>query len=251
MTEMELLINLHRDQYRQGPGDDKITERALELARLTPSSQLKVADVGCGTGAASRLLASQLGAQVTAVDFLPEFLRQLETTAAAESLEEKITTLECEMENLPFEENSYDVIWSEGAIYNMGFENGIRRWRKFLKPGGILAVSEITWLSESRPDEIESYWNKHYPEINTAANKLAQLETNGYSSLAYFVLPESCWLDNYYRPLQRKFPIFLQEHDGSEAARAVVKEYQAEQAMYERHSSSYSYGFYIAKKLPG
>ena len=249
MTEMELLIALHQGQYRQGPGDDSITQRALELARLAPSSQLKVADIGCGTGAASRLLARQLGAQVTAVDFLPEFLQQLETTTAGGCLEEQITTLSCAMENLPFENNSYDVIWSEGAIYNMGFDNGIRAWREFLKPGGILAVSEITWLSETRPHEIESYWNKHYPEIDTAANKLAQLEANGFSPLAYFVLPETCWLDNYYKPLQRQFPIFLQEHGASEAARSVVKAYEAEQAMYERYSSSYSYGFYIAKKL--
>ncbi|MEP5566304.1 MAG: methyltransferase domain-containing protein [Halioglobus sp.] len=250
MTEIELLIALHRGQYRQGPGDDAITQRAIELARLEPSCTLKVADVGCGTGAASRLLASQLDAKVTSVDFLPEFLQELEIAAEAEGIANRITTLNCSMDTLPFENNSLDVIWSEGAIYNIGFESGLRQWRNFLKPGGILAVTEITWLTDQRSEEIDRYWNNQYPQIDTAANKLSQLEANGYSPLAYFVLPEFCWLDNYYKPLERQFPQFLKEQANSKEARAVVKEYEAEQAMYEQYASSYSYGFYIAKKVP-
>ena len=37
-------------------------------------------------------------------------------------LSEKVTTLCCSMDNLPFGDEEYDVIWSEGAIYNVGFE---------------------------------------------------------------------------------------------------------------------------------
>ncbi|GAM56739.1 probable transcription regulator [Vibrio ishigakensis] len=48
------------------------------------------------------------------------------------------------MGDLPFEEDSFDVLWSEGAVYNIGFETGIRDWRKYLKSGGTLVVSELT-----------------------------------------------------------------------------------------------------------
>ena len=57
-----------------------------------------------------------------------------------------IETLAKSMDSLTFAEESLDLIWSEGAIYNMGFGKGIEAWRPFLRSGGVLAVSEITWL---------------------------------------------------------------------------------------------------------
>jgi hypothetical protein len=39
-----------------------------------------------------------------------------------------ITTLNCSMDALPFDEGEFDVIWSEGAVYNMGFEAGVSAW---------------------------------------------------------------------------------------------------------------------------
>ena len=126
------------------------------------------------------------------------------------------------MDMLPFEAGSLDAIWSEGAIYNMGFENGVRQWRRFLKRGGILAISELTWLTASRPAELEAYWCAQYAEVGTASSKLAVLERNGYAPIGYFVVPEHCWLDAYYRPMQQRFPAFLARHGSSDGAKAVV-----------------------------
>ena len=68
-------------------------------------------------------------------------------------LSEKITTLCCSMDNLPFGDEEYDVIWSEGAIYNIGFERGVIDWNRYLKVGGLLVVSEITWITTAaRPN---------------------------------------------------------------------------------------------------
>ena len=57
------------------------------------------------------------------------------------------------------------LIWSEGAIYNIGFERGLKEWRRFLKEGAYLAVSEASWFTEKRPAEIETFWQDAYPEI--------------------------------------------------------------------------------------
>lgn len=62
------------------------------------------------------------------------------------------------MDNLPFREEELDLIWSEGAIYNIGFERGLNEWRKYLKTGGYIAVSEISWFTEQRPAEIHNFW---------------------------------------------------------------------------------------------
>lgn len=248
MDDFRLLVDLHKQSERQGPGGIAETRRAVELARLDPAVPLEIADIGCGTGAASLLLAHVLNARVTAVDLMPDFIEILRVEAEKAGLPGSIAPRVGSMEALPFEREAFDVIWSEGAVYNMGFRKGVTEWQRFLKPGGILAVSEITWASSERPVEIEEYWHAAYPQIDTASAKISVLESSGYIPLGYFLLPERCWLDNYYRPLQASFDEFLQRNNHSDEARAVVAAEEEEIALYEKFGRYYSYGFYIAQK---
>lgn len=250
MDDLALLTDLHRKAVRQGPGGDAETRLAITLSGLADAEDLRIADIGCGTGASTLVLAKELDAVITAVDFLPDFLTELEQCAEDRGLAERITTLAVSMEDMPFEDASLDAIWCEGAIYNIGFANGIRTWRPFLKPGGILAVSELTWLTAERPVELNDHWSREYPEVATASAKLKLLEASGYTPIGYFPLAERCWLDNYYRPMQRRFKAFLARHEASEAAQAVVEAEQAEIRLYERFSAFVSYGYYVARKLP-
>lgn len=221
----------------------------MQLAGLDKSRPLKIADIGCGTGASTIQLAKELDAEITAVDFLPEFLDELQTRASEHGVADKITTLSCSMDALPFADEKFDVIWSEGAIYNMGFEAGVSAWRRFLKPGGKLIVSEITWLTADRPAELQSHWDSEYPEIDVASAKIGILERHGYIPEGYFYLPTSCWIDNYYRPMQDGFDAFLERNGGGDQAREMIECEQAEIALYERYAAYYSYGVYIAKKV--
>ena len=249
MDDFQLLVDLHKRAKRQGPGGDVETRKAIGLAMLDPSTPLKAADIGCGTGASTIQLARLLNAKITAIDFLPEFIEVLKGNAENEGLSKKINPLVCSMENLQFDDEEYDVIWSEGAIYNIGFEKGINDWRRFLKPGGVLVVSEITWTTSDRPFEIQKYWEAEYPEIDTASSKINILEKNGYSPVAYFVLPERCWLENYYRPLQNSFAEFIVRNANNENAQAIVEAEKKEIFLYEKFKKHYSYGVYIARKL--
>jgi ubiquinone/menaquinone biosynthesis C-methylase UbiE len=249
MDDYQLLVDLHKRAKRQGPGGDAETRKAIGLAMLDPSAPLKVADIGCGTGASTIQLARSLNAKITAIDFLPDFVEALKDNAENEGLMNQIIPLVCSMENLQFDDEEYDVIWPEGAIYNVGFEKGINDWRRFLKPGGILVVSEITWITSDRPSEIQKYWQTEYPEVDTASSKINILEKSGYSPVAYFVLPDHCWLDNYYRPMQSSFPEFLARHSYSEEAQTVVDAEKKEIALYEKYRAHYSYGVYVARKL--
>jgi SAM-dependent methyltransferase len=245
----QLLIDLHKSAKRQGPGGDAETEKALSLAMIDRAAPLKLADIGCGTGASTLLLARLLRARITAVDFLQDFLEVLNGRAENVGFSEKITTLCCSMADLPFRDKEFDVIWSEGAIYNIGFERGVIDWSRYLKVGGLLVVSEITWLTASRPSELHKYWENAYPEIDVASSKIDVLEKNGYSPMGYFVLPEHCWLDNYYRPMQDGFKDFLNRNGNSERARTIVETESREIELYERYKTHYGYGVYIAKKV--
>jgi len=249
MDGFELLVDLHKNALRQGPGGHEETKLALELARIDKSAKLKIADIGCGTGASTIVLARELNAKITAVDFLDEFLVGLNERASREGLSEKISTVSGSMYSLPFKNEEFDVIWSEGAIYNIGFETGIKSWKKFLKPGGLLVASEITWITDSRPDEIQKHWDDEYQEINTASAKISLLEKNGYSPIGYFILPEHCWIENYYNPMQKSFDDFIKRNGNSEEAREIVESETKEIELYKKYKRYYSYGVYIARKI--
>ncbi len=249
MDDLELLLDLHLGSVRQGPGGDQETALAIRLAGLEGGKGLKIADIGCGNGASSLMLARTLDAHVTAVDFLAPFLAELEAASAEAGLSDRITTQEASMDALPFEDEQFDVIWAEGAIYNMGFRVGVEAWRRFLKPGGVLAVSELTWLTAERPGELQAHWDGEYPEVDVASAKIEVLEQAGYGPIGYFTLPERCWLENYYRPMQARFNAFLERHGHRDTAKAIVDAEQREIELYERFKAFVSYGFYIARKV--
>ncbi|MCG2590910.1 class I SAM-dependent methyltransferase [Rhodohalobacter sulfatireducens] len=250
MDDFRLLIDLHKHALRQGPGGDAETTLALDLCMLDKTEPLKIADIGCGTGASTLTLARQLNATITAVDFLREFLDVLENRATKADVSEKISTLQSSMENLPFDVEEYDMIWSEGAIYNIGFEKGINDWRRYLKPGGLMVASEITWTTGGRPSELQHYWDNEYPEIDVASSNISILEKCGYSPIGYFVLPEHCWTDNYYTPMQERFDDFLRRNGNTNEARAIVESETKEIKLYNKYKDYISYGMYVASKQP-
>jgi len=130
----------------------------------------------------------------------------------------------------------------------MGFAEGLNAWRRFLRPGGVVAVSEITWTTSHRPSKIESHWKSEYPGIDTASAKLQLVEQEGYEPLGVFFLPRDCWEKHYYEPLRSGFPGFLERHGNTETALRMVKEEEAEMSLYRDYGQWYSYAFYIARK---
>lgn len=245
---LKLITDLHVRNYRQGPGSDAATLRALALSGIDTKAPLTIADIGCGTGAASVLLAKHTDAHITAVDFLPAFLEKLEADAAQAGVADRISTLAADMGDLPFEPERFDVIWSEGAIYNIGFTKGIDAWKQYLKPNGLLVATEITWLTPEVPEELSAHWVAEYPEVAPASTKIRQLEDSGYILLGYFPLSSDCWLAGYYGPLRDGFADFLTRNGHSDAAQAVVESEKHEIALYEKYKAHYSYGCYIAQK---
>jgi len=249
MTEIELIVDFYKDADRQGPGSSYETIKALDLTGIGKNNDLKIADIGCGSGAQTITLAKNTNGHITAVDLFPEFLDKLNLRSVELGFRERIKTIEKSMEDLPFDNEEFDLIWSEGAIYNIGFKRGVQEWKKYLKTGGYLAVSEITWITNSRPKEIEEFWNEEYPEIDTVSNKIRILEENGYAPVGHFILSQNSWIENFYKPIEKRFSTFLEKHNNSEMARNIVEEHKEEIRKYKKYKDYYNYGFYIAKKL--
>lgn len=245
-------INLISEYFagveRQGPGSPEATIKALGfIDGLSAAS--RIADIGCGSGYQTLVLAQNAPGHITAIDLFPTFIDMLNANIVKNNLHDRINAVVGSMDNLPFQDGELDLIWSEGAIYNIGFERGLIEWKKFLKTGGYIAVTEASWFTEERPDEIYKFWNDAYPAIDTIACKLDQMAKAGYVPVASFILPENCWIEHYYKPQVKAQEVFLEKHSGNPAAEALVANERHEALLYSRFKEYYGYVFYIGKKI--
>ena len=246
--DLNLICEYYSQLPRQGPGSPEITNRALDFIEgITPDSH--IADLGCGTGGQTMTLAQRVPGRVTGIDLFPRFIELFNANATQLGLNDRVTGRVGSMDNLPFDSGEIDLMWSEGAIYNIGFERGLREWRQYIKQGGHVAVSEASWFTDERPAEIEDFWMDAYPGINTIPAQLAQVQAAGYMPVAVFALPESCWLDDFYSPQAEAQKAFLAKHPDDASAKAFIENQRHEQRLYEKYKEFYGYAFFIGKKL--
>lgn len=244
--DFKLIASFFSALDRQGPGGDEQTLRALQFIPNTGPG-LRVADIGCGTGKQTEVLARHLDGAITAMDLLPEMTEGLDARMKRAGLGEKVTSLVASMDDLPFEEEQFDLIWAEGSIYNIGFERGLAAWRRYLKPGGVAAVTECSWIKPG-PHPATTFIRENFPDIDGIPAKLGALENAGYAPLACFTLPRHCWTENYYAPVAARIPLFLEEQKYSPAAVRMTDMMREEMEHYRKYGSYYGYVFYIGQK---
>ncbi|WP_339747635.1 hypothetical protein [uncultured Rubinisphaera sp.] len=146
----------------------------------------------------------------------------------------------------PFPEKSFDVIWSEAAIHNVGFEHGLRLWKPLLRAGGYIVVSEVVWLTQQPPQMASEFWNSDYPSMTTVDVNLATLREVGFGAVDHFVLSSSEW-QNYYGPLQEHVTAYRSNHAENSAAQALADSLQNEIDMWKECGDSFGYCFFIGR----
>ena len=246
---LELIYEYFSHLERQGPGSPEQTAKALSFIDNLNDSSL-IADIGCGTGGQTMSLAQLAKGCITGSDLSPVFIDLFNQNAEKAGLQHRVKGVVQSMDDLSFSDEELDLIWSEGAIYNIGFERGINEWRRFLKTGGHIAVSEGSWFTEERPAEINDFWMEAYPEIDTIPKKVMQMQEAGYLPVATFILPEDCWTENFFAPQVDAQKEFLDKNGANEFAREFVAYAQHEADLYRKYKQYYGYVFYIGKKLP-
>lgn len=246
--DFHLICEFFSQMGRQGPGSPDSTLKALSfIDNLNEHS--RIADLGCGTGGQTMVLARHTQGQITGLDLFPDFIRIFNGDAERLGLQHRVKGIVGSMDNLPFQSEELDLIWSEGAIYNIGFERGLTEWRKYLKPGGYIAVSESSWFTDQRPTEIHNFWVDAYPEMDTIPNQIAKIHKAGYLPVASFILPEYCWTEHYFASKVKARQLFLNKYTGNKAAEEFIALQSYEEELYEKYKDFYGYTFFIAKKI--
>jgi len=246
--DFALINEFFSELDRQGPGSPEETIKALSFIGNL-SNKTKIADLGCGTGAQTMVLAQNTEAAITALDLYAGSIDKLNATAAKLGLQERVKGIVGSMDNLPFEDDEFDLIWSEGAIANIGFEKGLNHWKGFLKKGGYIALTYESWFTDERPAEIEKWWVDAVPEIGTIGHNVSIMQKTGYIPAAVFTLPETCWIDHYFIPQKARHEEFLKEHAGNKTVEDLIALMRREEDLYSRYKQYYGYVFYIGKKI--
>jgi len=239
----KFFYEMFQQMPRQGPGKSEYTKKALSFCQLPKNPQ--ILDIGCGTGAQTISLAESTNGQITAVDNHGPYLEELRKKAKNLGYDSKIQTFQGDMNHLNFK-HKFDLIWSEGAIYIMGFEKGLNEFKKLLKPDGYIAVTEVAWIKEHPSKEAVLYWKKEYPAIKDIQQNINVIQSSGYKLIKHFIMPKDAW-DEFYSALNDITQEMKKKYKNNKQAEKSIKMAEEEINAYEKFRSFYGYVFFIMK----
>ena len=248
LSIIDAIIETHVGLERQGPGSPEMTMKALSF--LDNHHQFsRVVDLGCGTGGQTMVLAQKITGNITGIDQFPDFINVFNENAKKLNLQERVNGIVGSMDDLSFQKEEFDLIWSEGAIDSIGFEKGLKYWNDFLKKSGYVAVTCPSWFTDERPAEIEKFWNDAGSRLDTIGDNVLIMQRTGYSLVAAFTLPEQCWTENYFSPREAAEKALLEKYTGNKTVEAFIENNRYEVELFSKYKQYYGYVFYIGKKI--
>jgi len=220
---MKKLIELYKDNLREGL--NKYTRKAYLM--LPELDKPRILDIGCGSGVPTMELARLSNGQIVGLEIDQALLNKLMRKIEKAGLLDRIKTVRCSMFELDFPDESFDIIWSEGSIFKIGFEKGLKEWRRFLKPNGFLVVHD---------------------EITNTKKKLKYIPNCGYKLLGYFLISEDIWWAEYCSPLEKRIDDVRKKYINESRALLELDNEQQEIDMFKKNPKSNRSIFYIMQK---
>ena len=247
MTASDPIDLVFGGMEKLGPGSNADT---LHVLRRLPTRPLRlVVDAGSGTGRQTLVLAGELGAVIHAVDSHEPFVNDLVRRAQDAGLAALVRVHCMDMKDIGRVFQGVDLLWSEGAAYNIGFHHALAAWASVLTADGIAVVSELSWLTDRAPDVATDFFRSGYPDMHSVQHNVAVAESVGYTVLATHTLPRSAWVDGYYDVLAPRAKA-LRDHPDP-ALKDLAVETLREIDVFNRSEDSYGYVFYVLERRNG
>jgi ubiquinone/menaquinone biosynthesis C-methylase UbiE len=216
-------LQAYKDHLREGLV--KYTRKAF---RMLPEMTIPcILDVGCGSGVPTMELARLSDGEIVAIDTSQTALDGLASKINKAGLTARVKAIKCSMLNMDFTQASFDIIWAEGSIAVIGFEKGLKEWRRLLKTGGFLVLHD---------------------ELGNLTEKRRQISQSGYELINHFILSENIWWNEYYAPLEKKFNEVRAKFTSDQKTISVTNDDQREIDTFKRDTKRYRSGFFVMRK---
>jgi cyclopropane fatty-acyl-phospholipid synthase-like methyltransferase len=243
----EIFFEVYEALPRQGPGNRAHAAKALALCRGLPEEPALL-DLGCGVGGQTLYLAELTAGTIVAVDSHAPWIARLTATVAARGLAHRIRAIATDMAATGLPPESFDLIWSEGALYNLGMSTALEVCRDLLRPGGYLAFTDAVWRKADPPEEVRASFELDYPTMGRVEQVIAAVARGGFELIDHFTLADETWWDDFYTPMSKRVAELRNSYAGDEEALAVLAQIDKEPEMHRRFSEFYAYEFFVAKK---
>ncbi|MFV0431338.1 MAG: bifunctional demethylmenaquinone methyltransferase/2-methoxy-6-polyprenyl-1,4-benzoquinol methylase UbiE [Alphaproteobacteria bacterium] len=127
---------------------------------LNPRKNMHLLDVGGGTGDIAFRFLKRGGGSVVVSDINPNMLEVGKKRALDKGYIENINWQEADVENLPFEDESFDAVTIAFCIRNVTHpEQGLREMYRVLKPGGRFLCLEFSQVTSAGFDKLYDWWS--------------------------------------------------------------------------------------------
>jgi len=213
-----------KDHFRERL--NKYTRKAFQM--LPKLERPKILDIGCGSGVPTIELAKLSDGEIIGIDINQSLLNNLNRKIEDEGFSDRVKTMKCSLFVIDLPDESFDIIWAEGSIWIIGFEKGLKEWRRLLKSNGFLVVHD---------------------EIKTVSNELKKISSCGYKLIDHFSLPEDAHWTEYYRPLEIRIKELRKKYNNDPEALKILKQHQNEIDMVKTNPKDYTSAFYLMQKL--
>jgi ubiquinone/menaquinone biosynthesis C-methylase UbiE len=230
---------------RQGPGMNSSTRKAYNTIHKHLPKQPAILDIGCGKGVQTLELARISGSGITAIDKHPFFLDCLQKEAERSGFSDRIKCIEADMNAMSFENASFNLIWAEGSVFIIGIKEGLKNWKRIIKPKGFMVLTDLVWHTERRPDDLTAYFEEECLYILTVSEVIAEAEKNGYNCVDHFTLPDEGWTNEYFLPQQKIITNLRNKYKDSEEAQHTFDDLEFERGIVSRNFSYVGYEFFI------
>ncbi|MFD2101072.1 class I SAM-dependent methyltransferase [Flagellimonas iocasae] len=115
-----------------------------ELAKSIAIEGKTVLDMGSGLGGPCRMLADEFNCTATGIDLSPEFVQTANALSKLVKLDDKTHFVQGSAAELPFEDNSFDVVWTQHVQMNVPDKHKFYgEAHRVLKPGGYFLYYDI------------------------------------------------------------------------------------------------------------
>ena len=243
----DIFFEIYENLPRQGPGNRACAARALSLCCELPQFAA-IVDLGCGIGGQTVQLAELVSGSIVAIDSHAAFIDRLEAAIKEHGLSQRVRAIRGDMACPDVPLRSFDLVWSEGALYSIGLRNALRVCHGLLRPGGYVAFTDAIWRKENPPAAVKAGFELDYPTMGWLDDDLAAIQDCGFELVGHFTLPDEAWWDDFYTPMETRIAELRSQYANDVEASAILDQLAEEPELHRRYSAFYAYEFFVARR---